>query len=119
MCKKLLEWVLSWNLYHFDFASCRGGGEAKQAYLRALELDHQRLSEVMDPEKESDYRWSLGKTFFAMGRKESAKEAITRAANITRVKHKRNMILRWFEGTSWIADFLFPFERANEVGGGD
>ncbi len=82
--------------------------DAKEQYLKSLELDLKLLSQTTDPVTNAEYRWSLGKTLFAMGRKEEANEQIQSAADITPSKSRRKKFLRWMKREQKKADRVMP-----------
>jgi len=84
--------------------------EAKMSYLKAIEFDCQLLREVDDRKTEAEYRWSLGKTLFAMGRQEAADEQIKCAAQIAPTKGLWKKILYWLRDERRKAIRLMPSE---------
>jgi tetratricopeptide (TPR) repeat protein len=86
--------------------------DAKKAYLQALKLDQERLKVAIDHEKEAIYRWSLGKTLFAIGEEEAADEQFQQAAKITRLNKMKKKILRWIDEERNVLRLL-PSEMAS------
>ncbi len=86
--------------------------EAKQAYLQAVKLEGKRLSGTSDPEMEALYRWSLGKTLFAMGHHEAAKEQLVHAAEVSPLKRWKKNIHLWEKFERRRVDRLLPPDMA-------
>lgn len=84
--------------------------EAKMFYHKALELDRKRLMEGDCDKMEARYRWSLGKTLFAMGQREAADEQLQFAAQLAKRKQLWNAILQWIEKERRKARKMLPSE---------
>lgn len=87
--------------------------DAKKAYLQAIKLDQERLKVTIDPDEEAIYRWSLGKTIFAIGKKEAADEQFQQAIKITRFNQIKGKISRWIDYEQKNVVRLLPSEMAN------
>ena len=79
-------------------------------YQKAVELDTERLNEITEPATEANYRWSLAKTLFAMGRMEEASEQIQMAIDVTPLASQRSKIDWWFRNEQRTMARLLPDE---------
>lgn len=69
--------------------------EAGEAYNRSIELDQNRLRTAANAKEKAEYKYSLGKTFFAMGQYKAAAELLTQAAEVSPLESLKKDILYW------------------------
>ena len=73
------------------------GAEAKEAYRRAIDKDHLRLKTVSDATSEARVRWSLGRTFVALGDTESASTELARARALPSDAKTQHRLEEWMK----------------------
>jgi hypothetical protein len=78
-----------------------------------MELDWKLLNEASGTESEANARWSMGKTLFAMKKKEAAYNQFHRASDITQLNELRKRIKRWAEEKEKRVALLLPHDMAN------
>lgn len=70
-------------------------GQACQAYLQALKIDHEKLAGGSDPVEETMLRWSLAKTLFAMGQQDAAAGQVELAMQLNQSRSTQHKISLW------------------------
>ena len=66
------------------------------------------MNEEADGEEDAKTRWSMGKTLFAMGKKEAAYEQFRRATNTTQRNEVKKGIRLWTRRNVSMAKHLLP-----------